>query len=379
VQGVPVIDDGDLAALCAQLADEPLWHASLGSKELFHSNMLAWALERSDPEGRRRLLPGLAESERHGEDRVLREFRHLDLVVELDGHDPVVIENKTFSLPDEAQLARYASEAISKLPGTPTLLLLSLIDPGWDGGRLTAGGRDWTWLPYPEVGARLAAEFSAGSRHFPDVVLAHQGQLMTLLATILELVAVQGADEPLELPQSVLTVLDTAHLTGPVRKARAYQLGQLIRQRLQDDQVREPGWPLEVGFSNGQPLVASFWQASEDLYAGWQLQGGQWRLALILRSPQLFGRGRLDERFEFARRHLDYFDFTGLSKGLGVDEETLLPRRNARSRDFNSYEPDFVYQYRRLPSGATIGQLIELASLHSEHAATWHHSDTDAP
>ncbi len=49
-------------------------------------------------------------------DRVRREDKSLDLVIECAGYAPLVIENKMFSLPDEDQLARYGTGALVGVP-----------------------------------------------------------------------------------------------------------------------------------------------------------------------------------------------------------------------------------------------------------------------
>ena len=128
-----------LDELCQALRAEPLFHASLGSKELFHSNILAWLVERFPDRAREVFGSWLVPAPGAGGDRVRREFAHLDLVVELAGNEALVIENKTFALPDEQQLARYTARAVPRLPGNPTLVLLSLMDPGWPTGSARRG------------------------------------------------------------------------------------------------------------------------------------------------------------------------------------------------------------------------------------------------
>lgn len=90
---------------------------------------------------------------------VRREWRHLDLVLEVAGSRSSLwrMENKVFSLPDEDQLLRYGAIAGS-LPGTPSLVLLSLTDPGWRIGTWALpGGGTWTYRSYASLAAALAA------------------------------------------------------------------------------------------------------------------------------------------------------------------------------------------------------------------------------
>ena len=70
-----------------------------------------------------------------------REYAHLDLILRLPNLHLVVVENKVWSLPDDAQLEAYAADPI-RLLGTDTAqILLSLTPPAWqDSGSRVLGG-----------------------------------------------------------------------------------------------------------------------------------------------------------------------------------------------------------------------------------------------
>lgn len=117
------------------LNDEPLAHIMLGHRELFHSNLLAWFF---------RFIPNAADqvfcslttnncTQSKAVREVHREKNNLDLLFRWPGRDPLVIENKVFSLPDERQLNEYSVKA-KKSGENPAFWLLSLSDPGWIGG-----------------------------------------------------------------------------------------------------------------------------------------------------------------------------------------------------------------------------------------------------
>jgi hypothetical protein len=123
----------------------PVFAMSLGSKELFHSNLLAWFIRHHQPVAQ---ALGL-----RGEVTVLREKDHTDLLIRHCQQQVTVIENKVFALPDTGQLAR-----LTEGPGAAAseLVLLSLTSPGWPDGTWTSpGGCSWTWLSYRQLGERL--------------------------------------------------------------------------------------------------------------------------------------------------------------------------------------------------------------------------------
>ena len=118
-EGMDQVSVERLAAICSELQAEPLFHLSMQSKELFHSNLLAWLCEAHPAIATSVFATWIPEGDTDIV-RVLRERTNLDLAVELPGLRPFVIENKVFSPPDERQLDDYAG---GKLAG--------LADPLW--------------------------------------------------------------------------------------------------------------------------------------------------------------------------------------------------------------------------------------------------------
>ena len=89
-----------------------LFQMSLGSKELFHSNVWAWLIEQ-DPAFIKVFFPDF--DDQHYEYRgVARECWHRDVIIWLEDCDKkryyYVIENKIKSLQDEEQLKRYTED-----------------------------------------------------------------------------------------------------------------------------------------------------------------------------------------------------------------------------------------------------------------------------
>lgn len=353
-----------VTAVCEWLEDEPLWHASLGSKELFHSNLLGWAIERWPELGRRVLEPWL----RPGSgtvDQVLFEHRHLDLVIDLAGCETIVVENKTFALPDADQLTANTVVA-QKVAEHPVLLLLSLTDPGWRDGTLDQDGHAWVYVSYREIGERLHGAFCSATGFAADVVVHHAG-LMVQLANLMELVADVRPSDPLGLPGRVHQLLKRSRIADAVGKARAHRVMALIRHRLDERGVPAPAWD-GVGFSNGAPLLEGFWRAGTDRYVGWQYQNGQWRLAMVL--DDLTGSGHGEERKRVAQQNETYFDFAPLQQILGTGG-SLSRYANQGNVAFNAFNPAFVYRYRKIDPETTVATIIDLATAYSQHAADW--------
>jgi hypothetical protein len=170
--------DGSLGALCRQLSDEPLWHVSLGSTELFHSNVLDWMCEQFPDEARQVLSCWLQPAE----------------------------QAVMFALPDVAQVHRYLAGPVVAIVPQPTLVLLSLTDPGWAGGRLNVDGKTWVRASWRDLAQRLHTQF-AGRSDFGAQLLVHEAQLIDLLRRAIDEVSVKSDDVLFLLPVSTNKLL----------------------------------------------------------------------------------------------------------------------------------------------------------------------------
>lgn len=92
-----------------KLGKSPIFNMSLSSKELFHSNFIAWCLE-AYPEKSGKLLNKvfqIQDAENTDITQLQREKKNIDLSFKL-GNTLVLIENKVKSIAYKEQLNRYA-------------------------------------------------------------------------------------------------------------------------------------------------------------------------------------------------------------------------------------------------------------------------------
>jgi hypothetical protein len=357
----------DLTRLCQQLKQEPLLHLSLGSKELFHSNLLGWMCQQFPAESVRVLAPWMRQDPSCEEFKIQREHRHLDLVVRLPGYAPLVVENKMFSLPDESQLRSYL-KAVGAITPEPSLLLISLADPCSPDDRLDIDGSTWRYAPWRDLAQRLRAEFGDHPR-FEDQMLAHEAHLLTLLDQVVQELSIRSPKDPFMLPDTTIRQLHDARIAAAIGKIRMYQ----VMHRIRDQYATHDLHPnkTEVNFTNGTPLMSSYWNAdTTGNSVGWQCQGKQWRLAMTLKT--MSGKNRTDERAAYAATQSSWFNFTHLCRILKAADDQLRPAQSKTlANGFNKYNPDFVYQYRLLPTYTTVGQVVEAALAYAHESAAW--------
>ncbi|MFJ6898104.1 PD-(D/E)XK nuclease family protein [Streptomyces hokutonensis] len=336
---------------------------SRGSKELFHSHMLAWYVEHHPVLGEAALLDAwrIPESGHgSGQVRVRREWRNLDLVVEYPGRSPLVIENKVFSLPDTDQLDFYADGKLHGLD-RPVLVLLSLLDPGWPGGTWTTLARMvCCWRGYDELCAALRpclSELRKTDRFGADVFERWLGLIGTLVGLSTE--AGRPADsEPLLLPDEGAAILRPARLDATVQRMRCLHANR-IRAELAGEIERE-GIVVRTAMSRGQGIVEMF-TACPGPGFGWQIQEGQFRLVYLAGAGPGHGKGdvRRVVREGQARAFGDYFRYDrarDLLGDTGPERPGVAPHQPL---SFNGFAPDFVYRSIPAPD-LMIEQVVDL-------------------
>ena len=121
----------ELLTLRNKIEDTLNYQLSLSNLELYHSNLFAVVLQKSEYINHKFFSNVIDINKKYTNLKVYREKNSIDLTIEIideDGQTHVIfIENKVKSLPDENQLIRY-SEKNSSAKG----ILLSLVEPGFD-------------------------------------------------------------------------------------------------------------------------------------------------------------------------------------------------------------------------------------------------------
>lgn len=135
--------------IITELKKSPLFNLSLSSKELFHSNFIAWICENYQISFGEILANHFAEKFNFSEKKIIkvqRETRNLDLTIEFNSIK-IIIENKVKSVPDRQQLIDYKGKSNSN----NIFVLLTIIKPSFELKDL-----GWELLTYRDLGTLLS-------------------------------------------------------------------------------------------------------------------------------------------------------------------------------------------------------------------------------
>jgi hypothetical protein len=153
-----------LPQILETLKRSPLSQLSLCSKELFHSNFLAWLCNNYEEAGRATFGEFVTLNSGDKIRCVDREKKNIDLWLKFSGGQELVIENKVKSIPTATQLEEY-SEKEGKIQ--TSFLLLSLSRPIFLNSSelvyVDTNGHRWHYLSYGTLAERLRGVLQNGN------------------------------------------------------------------------------------------------------------------------------------------------------------------------------------------------------------------------
>jgi PD-(D/E)XK nuclease superfamily len=345
------------------LKQSPLFHLSLASKELFHSNFLAWLCE-TYPRHSGRLfatfLPHVPSS--HDRLRVYRERNNIDVTLEYPGGEELIIENKVKSLPSQQQLEEYATTARHK--AQTGFLLLSLTRPAFLPLHETTirlnDGVVWQYLTYREY-ADMLRDILPGisaANNYHGQLLCDYIDFITQLDALQSHFVIDWDGEHGNFfgVQNDLQRLASIRLHDLIDKMRYAQLAQRVSDALRKEGFAlihkdlwhgQPGQVLvDAGMTRGVGLFdLKYFVMNKDHFGnpvilGVQVQGNDFRLVVEVwdrsRAPKIaMALWQPDDANKL------WFDFGLLPNGS--DE---YPKKRA----FNQYSGQFLYRSKRLRS-----------------------------
>ena len=343
-----------LSETLAKLAANPIFAMSLGSKELFHSNFLAWILEWRRQNFLPRLLQAVGVKAATAESgQVWREWQSFDIAVEISSSDLLVIENKFKSLPRSDQLSEYAERARSACKDrTPHLILLSPTSPvTWMGGAGTmAANVGWTHLSYDKLIDILREVAHLESDEFVKGLIGKYADMVVQLLTLREQCSARVL-APF-IPGPNYEELKRGRIHDLIYKWRFDELAETLETLLGTDLYRgigkdffdsekpQKGVVVATGFTNGTAFVELFTQAEKFRkdaikgsvpLVGVQFQDNKLRL-VILNVPR--------------DKAKDFLQSTAVGEILsGLQNSIKIRPRSRAEKEINKYGDSFFYRY----------------------------------
>lgn len=361
------------------LKESPLFHFSLHSKELFHSNFLAWlGMDRELREVFKNVMESLGVSRDYiqswGDDfEILREKYNFDILVKApqssssdsckgkvkntsndDGDYYLVIENKIKSIPTKKQLEEYSYKLKSvENRLNPEFLKILLSIDKFEGNLPT----DWISASYSQIIEGLEKPLPKGLSEYKKDIIRDYARMLKGLVNILNIIKIDKNEPylPDNATRQLRKELDELRIDDLYDKWRIAKIATLL--------TNEYGIKCNAGYSNKSPFLeteAYYFDENnkEGDYGRIQLQGNQFRRCICTNTD----RSKLAETFKgFLYATRDEFQQKILEEHNTEKEKIFLG--TGQRNNFCAYgektERPFWYQYVKISPDATIEQIAK--------------------
>ena len=325
-----------------ELSKNPLFQMSLGSKELFHSNFLAWLFVQ-DPEFAANWLSSFDhlpdELSLRDNDPIDREKGNTDLWLHFNEGD-IIIENKVKSVPYTKQLDDYAK----KNGSSHSYLLLSLTKPEFFNGNTYTCSFDnktidWFHISYGDVASAIREHFTTNTsneQYANDYI-----DFIDKLDELAQLLPVNKETDQYDFAWGH-TPIDQGNIN--LRKYRLHDLytkhkmdsfAEILRNELSDD------IKVDWGFSNGTGIVTAR-KRNDGAEIGVQLQNNAFRLYTYWKDD----KGRSKQLRDNLKANDLWFNFEWTSIHHIADD--IKGSGKNRQGNYNNYSGQFFYKYIKL-------------------------------
>lgn len=322
----------ELLALRNKIENTLNYQLSLSNLELYHSNLFAVVLEKSEFINHKFFSDVIDINKKYTDLKVYREKNSIDLTIEVtdeDGQTHVIfIENKVKSLPDKSQLIRY-SEKDSNAKG----ILLSLVNPGFD--------LPGSWI------RRSYGELTEYYRNLPDKVdktfRLFLEDYIEYIKNIEKFINGISSGELYFFEESINKVLDGMRLRSVIEKIHYANL---------ENQIADLGYKTYSGRIRGDHFFGIYLPiegttSSIDI----QIQGNQYRHKVNFSLEDKAKLGDLERICEIIKEKTCLYNFNL--------EDSLILEKSSSRKKWKTYGKQDYYDYARIKKQVPSKDLID--------------------
>lgn len=346
-----------------------LFQASLGSKELFHSNLIAWILEQENEYGEYEALKiflktinakvPLNSLKKENEIKISREENNIDLIIKWKENEQwnfVFIENKMKSIPTSDQLKKY-NEKIEKNVNHLNVLINNkfLLTPLSTLLQNDEHTDKWINITYKEEIIEFLNQIKNLNFKNPDIKLVVEKYIDFLNNIILLFKSYIGIDNN-EFSnknydfytKNKLDNLKHIRMHDLILKAMHERLGLLIKNK-----INNPNLKIETHFTRAEGITDIFYEIKNtDYIIGMQIQGNTLKHCMISKKIES-NLKNIELSKKLVEKKLWFHDFSknppNLMSGNGKDKNNLGLKIDNSNEIFCEYSKGhFLYLSKSL-------------------------------
>lgn len=369
-----------------ELSSSPLFNLSLSSKELFHSNFLAW-LAQHYPDFFVEICKelGCKADWSNAEWNVKREYKNFDLCITSDKKIVMVLENKVKSIPTKAQLDEYVEKLKKKYEGNIDLILLSL-STSFPDKQAIEDEKKWQIRNYKDLCTATRKHMQLINNQYHKALIEDYCSFVATLHECSENWKVKDSSFFL-LPNdndSNRKELKELRIADLQDKIWYSQLLEKLNSRLEENNQWDVQSGMDIkkiakdnsacltkiftnfGFTHGQGLLEAKIKVTQDYVLLIQIQGNKYRRAIEWIKEDQGDHNKFWEMTKdiMNKKGFSFFQFKKNDPinfpSICNNEKTIkATTRNGETQNFNKYGAKFLYQYKVIKEDATVSAVLD--------------------
>lgn len=369
-----------------ELSSSPLFNLSLSSKELFHSNFLAW-LAQHYPDFFVEICKelGCKADWSNAEWNVKREYKNFDLCITSDKKIVMVLENKVKSIPTKAQLDEYVEKLKKEYEGNIDLILLSL-STSFPDKQAIEDEKKWQIRNYKDLCTATRKHMQLINNQYHKALIEDYCSFVATLHECSENWKVKDSSFFL-LPNdndSNRKELKELRIADLQDKIWYSQLLEKLNSRLEENNQWDVQSGMDIkkiakdnsacltkiftnfGFTHGQGLLEAKIKVTQDYVLLIQIQGNKYRRAIEWIKEDQGDHNKFWEMTKdiMNKKGFSFFQFKKNDPinfpSICNNEKTIkATTRNGETQNFNKYGAKFLYQYKVIKEDATVSAVLD--------------------
>lgn len=342
-----------MTELITELKKSPLFNLSLSSKELFHSNFIAWVCDEYQSAFGKILADYFNQEHDFLDTKIIsvqRETRSLDLTISFSSTS-IVVENKVKSVPDKQQLIKYRK----KSNPNNIFVLLTMIEPHFKLDQL-----GWILLTYNDLSHILDKLRTEIINEYHKKLLEDYIQFISNLSKLLKTLELTENESYYDFYSYEHNLFKEIRLHDLYIKSKYSQLAKRIQLHLKSQindkeiligkryqhHLNRDKIVISTTLVNGKGVMNIDFSNEDDLIYGIMLDGFRYNLYIYATG------GKQDRKIEIANELRDTnqwftFDF--------LPENEVYPKGK---KDYNKFGVNMIYRSVKIKTDLNLNDLL---------------------
>ena len=338
----------------SELKKSPIFNLSLSSKELFHSNFIAWICEVYQLEFGEILANNFPDKFNFPDKKIIsvqRETRNYDLTIEFYS-TKIIVENKVKSVPDRQQLIDYRAKSNSN----NIFVLLTIIEPSFKIKEL-----EWELLTYRDLAILLSDLLKKITDEYHKRIIQDYVYFINILSDLLKPLSLNLKESYYDFYGSDFKIFKEIRLHDLYLKYKYTELVKEIKKYLKNNisnteieigkryshELNRNKVVISTGIVNGKGVVNIDFSNEDEIIYGIMLDGERYNHYLYAWGEKEKNKIEIADKLQLDKKWF-IFDY--------VNENEVYPKKG---KNYNRFGKSMIYRSVKINRNTLVSVLIE--------------------